>query len=43
MTVKEFEKSDETCRYIPDLLLKERKDELKSLDDINVRKMLGWE
>lgn len=43
LTVKEFEKEDEAYRYIPDLILKERQEELKSLDDTNVRKILGWE
>ena len=43
ITVKEHEKADEDYRYIPDLLLKERQEELKALDDPNVRKNLGWE
>lgn len=41
--VLEHTKDDEDYRYIPDLLLKERQDELKSLDDPQVRKALGWE
>uniref|UniRef100_A0AC34QST5 Ribosomal protein S10 n=1 Tax=Panagrolaimus sp. JU765 TaxID=591449 RepID=A0AC34QST5_9BILA len=43
MTIKVHEKSDEDYRYIPDLLLKEKQEELKALDDPNVRKNLGWE
>lgn len=43
MTVKEHEKADEDYRYIPDLLLKQKQEELKSLDDPMVRKNLGWE
>lgn len=43
MTVKEHEKVDEDSRYIPDLLLKQKQEELKALDDPNVRRNLGWE
>ncbi|CAB3398888.1 unnamed protein product [Caenorhabditis bovis] len=43
ITVKEHEKADEDYRYIPDLLLKEKQEELKALDDPNVRRNLGWE
>ncbi|MFH4980534.1 hypothetical protein AB6A40_007243 [Gnathostoma spinigerum] len=43
MTVKKHEKADEDYRYIPDLLLKAKQDELRSLDDVNVRRNLGWE
>ncbi|VDK24908.1 unnamed protein product [Anisakis simplex] len=43
LTVKEHEKTDEDYRYIPDLLLKQRQEELKSLDDPMVRRNLGWE
>ncbi|PAV60075.1 hypothetical protein WR25_19561 [Diploscapter pachys] len=43
MTVKEHEKTDENYRYIPDILLKQKQEELKSLDDPLVRKNLGWE
>uniref|UniRef100_A0A1I7T1C4 Ribosomal_S10 domain-containing protein n=1 Tax=Caenorhabditis tropicalis TaxID=1561998 RepID=A0A1I7T1C4_9PELO len=43
MTIKEHEKSDEDSRYIPDLLLKQKQEELKALDDPNVRRNLGWE
>lgn len=43
LTVKEHEKADEDYRYIPDLLLKQKQDELKSLDDPAVRRNLGWE
>ncbi|CAJ0586381.1 unnamed protein product, partial [Mesorhabditis spiculigera] len=43
MTVKEHEKADEDYRYIPDLMLKEKQTELKSLDDPAVRRNLGWE
>ena len=43
ITVKLHEKSDEDYRYIPDLLLKEKQEELKALDDPVVRRNLGWE
>lgn len=43
MTIKEHEKEDEKYRYIPDLLLMEKQEELKSLDDPAIRKLLGWE
>ncbi|KHN83032.1 39S ribosomal protein L48, mitochondrial [Toxocara canis] len=43
LTVKGHEKADEDYRYIPDLLLKQKQEELKSLDDPLVRKNLGWE
>ncbi|CAD5213637.1 unnamed protein product [Bursaphelenchus okinawaensis] len=43
LTAKVHEKADENYRYIPDLLLKSRQDELKSLDDPQVRRNLGWE
>ncbi|CAL2045301.1 unnamed protein product [Caenorhabditis brenneri] len=43
MTLKEHEKADEDSRYIPDLLLKQKQEELKALDDPNVRRNLGWE
>ncbi|KAE9556653.1 hypothetical protein FO519_000059 [Halicephalobus sp. NKZ332] len=43
ITVKIHEKADEDHRYIPDLLLKEKQEELKALDDPVVRKNLGWE
>ncbi|CEF69065.1 39S ribosomal protein L48, mitochondrial [Strongyloides ratti] len=41
--IKEFSKEDENERYIPDIVLKEKQEELKSLDDPFVRKQLGWE
>ncbi|VDD94604.1 unnamed protein product [Enterobius vermicularis] len=43
LTIKKHEKADEEYRYIPDLLLKQKQDELRSLDDPLVRKALGWE
>ncbi|CAD6191650.1 unnamed protein product [Caenorhabditis auriculariae] len=43
LTVKEHEKADEDYRYIPDGLLKQKQEELKALDDPNVRRNLGWE
>lgn len=43
ITVKNHEKADEDNRYIPDLLLKERQEELKALDDPAIRRNLGWE
>ncbi len=43
MTVARETKEDETRRYIPDLLLKAKQDELKALDDPVTRKKLGWE
>lgn len=43
ITVKEHKKEDEKYRYIPDLLLIEKQNELKALDDPNIRKLLGWE
>uniref|UniRef100_A0A8R1EV07 Ribosomal_S10 domain-containing protein n=1 Tax=Caenorhabditis japonica TaxID=281687 RepID=A0A8R1EV07_CAEJA len=43
VTLKEHEKIDEDSRYIPDMLLKEKQEELKALDDPNVRRNLGWE
>lgn len=43
ITVKEHEKADEEHRYIPDILLKQKQDELRALDDPNVRRNLGWE
>ncbi|KAF1751211.1 hypothetical protein GCK72_017765 [Caenorhabditis remanei] len=43
MTIKEHEKADEDSRYIPDQLLKQKQEELKALDDPNVRRNLGWE
>uniref|UniRef100_A0AC35UIB0 Ribosomal_S10 domain-containing protein n=1 Tax=Rhabditophanes sp. KR3021 TaxID=114890 RepID=A0AC35UIB0_9BILA len=43
ITLKDHTKSDEDERYIPDLLLKEKQDELKMLDDPVIRKNLGWE
>ncbi|CAD5219851.1 unnamed protein product [Bursaphelenchus xylophilus] len=43
LTAKVHEKQDEDYRYIPDLLLKARQEELKSLDDPVVRRNLGWE
>ncbi|CAI4226097.1 unnamed protein product [Auanema sp. JU1783] len=35
ITVKTHEKTDEEFRYIPDILLKQKQEELKSLDDPN--------
>lgn len=43
ISIKEHEKADEKYRYIPDLLLIEKQEELKSLDDPAIRKLLGWE
>ncbi|KAL6744133.1 hypothetical protein Aduo_017099 [Ancylostoma duodenale] len=43
VTFKEHEKADEDYRYIPDILLKQKQEELKSLDDPVVRRNLGWE
>uniref|UniRef100_A0A0K0F9U5 39S ribosomal protein L48, mitochondrial (inferred by orthology to a human protein) n=1 Tax=Strongyloides venezuelensis TaxID=75913 RepID=A0A0K0F9U5_STRVS len=43
ITIKDFTKEDDNCRYIPDLLLKEKQEELKMLDDPIIRKNLGWE
>uniref|UniRef100_A0A7E4ZXS5 Ribosomal_S10 domain-containing protein n=1 Tax=Panagrellus redivivus TaxID=6233 RepID=A0A7E4ZXS5_PANRE len=43
ITVKEHEKADEDSRYIPDLLLREKQEELKALDDPAIRRNLGWE
>ncbi|KHJ81142.1 hypothetical protein OESDEN_19172 [Oesophagostomum dentatum] len=43
ITFKEHEKADEDYRYIPDILLKQKQEELKSLDDPVVRRNLGWE
>lgn len=43
LTVKQHEKEDENLRYIPDLLLSQKREELKSLDDPMVRRNLGWE
>uniref|UniRef100_A0A1I8AQX3 Ribosomal_S10 domain-containing protein n=1 Tax=Steinernema glaseri TaxID=37863 RepID=A0A1I8AQX3_9BILA len=43
MTVKEHEKADDEIRYIPDILLKQKQEELKALDDPVVRRNLGWE
>ncbi|KAI6183498.1 39S ribosomal protein L48, mitochondrial [Aphelenchoides bicaudatus] len=40
ISVREYTKEDEDCRYIPDVTLKERQEELKSLDNIMVRKAL---
>lgn len=43
VTFKQHEKADEDYRYIPDLLLKQKQEELKSLDNPIVRRNLGWE
>uniref|UniRef100_A0A0N4WH11 VPS37 C-terminal domain-containing protein n=2 Tax=Haemonchus TaxID=6288 RepID=A0A0N4WH11_HAEPC len=43
VTFKQHEKADEDYRYIPDILLKQKQEELKSLDDPIVRRNLGWE
>ncbi|CAJ0588787.1 unnamed protein product [Cylicocyclus nassatus] len=43
VTFKEHEKADEDYRYIPDILLKQKQEELKALDDPVVRRNLGWE
>ncbi|KAI6197549.1 39S ribosomal protein L48, mitochondrial [Aphelenchoides besseyi] len=43
ITIKEHGKADEDYRYVTNLALKEKQEELKSLDDINVRRALGWE
>ena len=43
ITIKDHEKADEDYRYIPDVLLKQKQEELKALDDPNVRRNLGWE
>uniref|UniRef100_A0A915EGX7 Ribosomal protein S10 domain-containing protein n=1 Tax=Ditylenchus dipsaci TaxID=166011 RepID=A0A915EGX7_9BILA len=43
VTVKAHEKEDEDYRYIPDVHLKAKIEELKSLDDPETRKILGWE
>jgi len=43
ITVKKHEKTDESYRYIPDLVLAAKQEELKALDDPNVRRNLGWE
>lgn len=43
LTIKKHEKADEEYRYVPDLLLKQKQAELKSLDNPIVRKALGWE
>ncbi|CAJ0948438.1 unnamed protein product, partial [Mesorhabditis belari] len=43
ITIKEATREDEQYRYIPDLMLKEKQEELKSLDNPIVRKNLGWE
>ncbi|KJH45891.1 hydrolase, TatD family [Dictyocaulus viviparus] len=37
VTFKQFEKSDEDYRYIPDLLLKQKQEELKSLDNPTIK------
>lgn len=43
ITVKKYEKDDERRRYIPDVMLKEKQNELKDLDNPVVRRNLGWE
>lgn len=43
VTFKQHEKADEDYRYIPDILLKQKQEELKALDDPVVRRNLGWE
>ncbi|KAI1709777.1 ribosomal protein s10p/S20e domain-containing protein [Ditylenchus destructor] len=42
ITIKPHEKEDREYRYIPDLKLKAKQAEYRSLDDPRIRKQLGW-